>query len=183
MPDQWHALTAEQRETVLRRTATRITAAEMLDEAQERQAISYLDLYRYAQDPASDADGGLRRLLRSDLRIRREWNALLRFIGAQTLRPAVAAADDEVVPAGRSERSNWRYEVRSSPVEPFETVIIIEVDEGTPAPRRLQLESAQHGLVDVALEPPHRGVIQVMFDREDQAVAILGDRDRVVTMW
>ena len=140
-------------------------------------------LYAYALDRNLDRDGRLLRALKEDAALWGLWQQVLGWVHAETLAVSAAAASGDNDPGGASADGRWRYRLTRAQEAPFELVLIIELTGDGKAPGRLLARSPRHGTVDIELEPPHRGIIQMIFDHADPIGDVLGDPDRTVSMW
>lgn len=183
MTRNWNEMSDPERRAVLEDFTARREASRLARAMTSPQAVGSRELYAYARDMGADPDGAIRRALDSDAAVRARWGTVLGWVGAETFTVRAAAATDETTPGGVAAEGRWRYELRRSTEAPFEYVLIVDVAERATAPSRLQAHSAAHGTVEVALEPAHRGVIQVFLDPGDRLVDVLQDPDRDVKMW
>ena len=183
MTRQWNEMTDPERRSALEDFTARREAARLARVMTSPKAIGSRELYAYARDMGADPDCAIRRALDSDAALRVRWEAVLGWVGAESFATRAAAATDETTPGGVAAEGRLRYELRRSTEAPFEYVLIVDVDDRTAAPSRLQAHSAAHGTVELALEPAHRGVIQMFLDPGDRLVKVLQDPDRDVKMW
>lgn len=183
MIQTWRDLSEDGQAEIADDFIARTRARNSMAVALTQTGISHRRLYAYAKNPATDYDGAISKALRRGGRLWRDWNAILDLAGAVTLQAAAAAATSDDAPRGYAPQGSWRYELHRSPEPPHEYYLIIDLDADENPPSRFQAHSASAGMADIVLEPPFRGVIQIILEDTHPLIAVLNDPDCKVRMW
>ena len=180
---QWRDLSTDLKQALRSDFAERVQADALAADAESQSVIHHRRIYAYAKDASSDRDGAVASALRNSARVQRDWDAILEMLGAVDIVTAAAAATSETSPQGKHPDGKWRYVLERSAQPPYEFILIIDIKENCPAPTRLQVTRDRRETVNIDLDPPHRGVIQMMFLPDDDIISALSDADRKVKMW
>lgn len=149
--------------------------------------ISFRQLFAYANNTDNTVNLDIARALRSDSSTQVRFQQVLDALSASTFITAAAAASDSDSPAegvtGSDSEHRWKYRFFASSHPPHDYYLIIEVGSHSTAPIRFYAYSATLGGVDLVLEPDHRGVIQMLIDKDHPLVSIMADQNRKIRMW
>ena len=184
MNRQWKDLDPDSRNRIQQAFNNGSLAQEWAEQVSE---ISLRQLFAYADNPNPGANLDIARALRRDPVTQTRYQQVLDALSADTLLVASAAASVPNTPAAGltpdDSTQRWSYRLQESSHPPHDYYLIIEVGTHSDAPTRLCASSSAAGTIDLVLDTPHRGIIQMLLEKEHPLISIMADPDRVIRMW
>ncbi|MAA60932.1 MAG: hypothetical protein CMK79_12380 [Pseudomonadales bacterium] len=164
-----------------------ITGSLVQEWAEQVPEISLRQLFAYASDPNPGEQPAIARALRRDPTTQTRYQQVLDALCANTLVVASAAASVPDAPAAgltaNDSPQRWRCRLQVSSHPPHDYYLIIEVGANSEAPTRLCASSNTEGAIDLVLDTAHRGVIQMLLEKDHPLISIMADPDRIIRMW
>ncbi|GAB6052790.1 hypothetical protein JCM17960_16100 [Magnetospira thiophila] len=151
----------------------RAAADDLLTTTRRAALPSPARLSAYAQGSLSWPQPDLEQALGRHLPLRRAFRAMVQAAATHHV-PRARAASSEALPT--REGTDCRLSLRESRAEPDQLYLVVEIS-GTPpeGPTTLVICDSADNMTQIALPTPRKGVVQVILDRQSDAVRMLAD--------
>lgn len=144
----------------------------LLRQVENPPAVGFAEVYAYATDPRHQPRAELLSALDGDLRVRRDFEALLRNISVYWM-PQVAAASSGKISA--REVDGCRMEFRASKADEDQVFVIIELNDKSASPRCLFVCGKNGPVRRLDLPEARDGRLQLLLDGESEIAVALRD--------
>ena len=135
--------------------------------------IGFTRLFAHASGRVGSSDAQIERAIAEDVRLRREFLALLKLISLAHFPRVAAASGGSIV---ERQGGRFRIRLRRSRATPGQTYVIIELGEPTEhAPQYLFVTGPDGGVERFTLPKAQDGVVQILTDEDSTLPGQLSD--------